>query len=98
MSQVLIVTCCIAQYFDYTVTYKKLDGQISTYKVCHTCWNKSYPIKSDEITIKNIKIFQINISKIICNKCNIDVTKTLGCKTCHPEEFSNLQNSLEDKS
>lgn len=98
MSQTLIVTCCDAQYFDYTVTYKKQDGQISTYKVCNTCWNKSYQIKTDEITTKNIKIFQINISKIICNKCNVDVTKTLGCQTCHPEQFSNPQNSMGDQS
>ncbi len=86
MSQVLIITCCDTKYFDYTVTYKKPDGQTSTYKVCNTCWNKLYPIKLDEITTKNIKIFQINASTIICNKCNEDVTKTLGCKACHPKE------------
>ncbi len=88
MSQILIANCCNAVNFDYIVTYNNTDRE-KTYQICNLCWNKSHPFEFDETTTKNIKIFQIKISKIICKNCNSDVTKTLGCQICHPESFPN---------
>ncbi len=88
MSQIL-VACCDSKYHDYTVTYKKPNGEEQVHPICNVCWTRQFPIRLDETTIKSVKIFQIEVSKIICNKCKTDVTKTMGCSTCHPEEFSN---------
>lgn len=87
MSQILTTHCCNSNNLDYTVTYKKQLEEV-TRNICNACWNRPYPIKADDITTKNIKIFQTEVSKIICNKCNENVTETMGCETCHPKENS----------
>lgn len=81
MSQVL--ECCKAKNFKYEITYKDENGRISTGKVCSIHWSEPYPIKFDETTTKNIKIFQIQIIKLVCISCNQDVTETKGCNSCN---------------
>ena len=69
--------------------------QLKTISDCLTS-NKDYPFveslniflkdKKDDTTIKNIKVLQLRVSKIICNKCKSNVTSTMRCNTCHPKE------------
>lgn len=73
---------------------KYQDGQISTHKICDVCWDKTYPIKFDETTTKNIKIFQIQIIKLACLSCNQDVTETKGCNTCKTISENLIKESL----
>ena len=77
----------------YTVTSLDKDKVGAITPICNTCFNIELKSKAYPDTL--IKPYQRDISKIICNSCNEDVTKTLGCQKCHPKQFS---NSKEDSS
>jgi len=80
----------------YTITYSKKNNEFETINICNTCFNIEGKSKDYPDTL--IKRFQKDAFKIICNTCNENVTATMGCKTCHPESFSNLENLSENKS
>jgi len=84
---------CCPNKKTYTVTDSEKDNTIQ--KICNTCF--SIELKSKNYPDTLIKIFQREIIKIICISCNENVTATMGCKTCHPELFSNLQNMKENQ-
>lgn len=94
MNAILATDCCPSNNIDYVVTYKTPSGE-QVHNLCNDCWNKSYPLKVDEITTNSIKIFQTEVSKVVCNRCNVIVTKNMECQTCHPK---NNTNEEEDSS
>jgi hypothetical protein len=68
--------CCQNQKA-YTVTCKE-----ETFDVCISCFEIEQKSKNYPDTL--IKPFQRNTIKIICNSCGNDVTKDMGCESCHP--------------
>ena len=90
-------SCCIERQYDYTITYK-IGGTSSsninniiinnngngnlvtrTNKICKKCI-------SSECVFDNkfgkMYFLQLNILKITCAHCGLDVTKTRGCRQC----------------
>ena len=90
------IDLCCQNKKAYTVTYSEKDKDDTIISVCNTCFNIEKKSKNYPDTL--IKPYQRKVIKIICNSCNQNVTKTLGCKTCHSESFSNSQNTKENQS
>ena len=95
MISLIPVKCCIQNNHDYIVTYSK--GMHKTGHICVECWNKKSEMPWDLQTKKVVHLLQIFTSKIICKNCNMDVTSTMGCNSCHPVTKDSFDDHKEDE-
>ncbi len=83
MSQTHQIDSCCPNNKAYTITYLKGNKE-EIFKVCISCFTSEQKSKDYPDTL--IKQYQRNVIKIICNSCSKDVTKSMGCNTCHSQE------------
>jgi len=86
---------CCQNKKSYTITYSKKNKEFDTISICNKCFDIEEKSKDYPDTL--IKRFQKDVLKIICSTCNENVTATMGCKTCHLESFSNIENLSENQ-
>lgn len=79
-------SCCETKNQDYIITYKVDDNKTRDNLICKECI-ESQIIFDDKFG--KLAILQLNILKIICIHCNLDVTKSKGCIGCKTA-FGNL--------
>ena len=81
MSQILQNKCCSNTAAAYHIKYEN-NSKSWEADVCESCFHKE--IKSKNYPDTLIKPYQRDAVQITCITCNSDVTKTVGCESCHP--------------